>query len=722
MRRAAILALTMVGAFGLSACDFVREDINKTLGRGTQSRVREADLAASQVTTIGVNSYLWRAALDTLSFVPLAQVDSNGGVIVTDWYANPSSPNERVKVTVTILDRDLRADALRVAASRQVLPERPVGRRPGRRRRPSRSSRRSSSPAPATCAGTPSPAKELSLCMAARFNPLEADARWQKVWEEQGTFHAAGDSAKPTRLRARDVPLSVGAHPHGPCPQLHDGRRARPLQADERLRSAPPDGLGRVRHAGRECGDGEEGPSRRLDPRQHRRRCAAQLKRLGFALDWSRELATCEPDYYGHEQALFLDLYEAGLVYRKESAVNWDPVDMTVLANEQVIDGRGWRSGALVERRKLSQWFLKITDFADELLDGLGDARPLARQGPADAGELDRQEPGPAVPLRRWPSQSAAQTSFEVFTTRPDTIFGASFVGDRRPIIRSRRRWRTAIRRSPPSSPSASAAAPPRPSSRPRRRTASTPALRVVHPLDPDWTLPLYVANFVLMDYGTGAIFGCPAHDQRDLDFARKYGLPVTRVVAPVAGGGRTSRSATRPISAPGRLVNTRFLDGMTVEDAKARGDRPRRGRRLGRGHDRLAAARLGRLAPALLGHADPVHPLRGLRRRCRCRATSCRSCCPRTSTSTRPATRSTAIRPGSTSPARAAAARRGARPTRSTPSSIPPGISSASPASPATSRSTAPRPSAGCRSTSISAGSSMRSCTCSTPASGPAR
>ena len=126
----------------------------------------------------------------------------------------------------------------------------------------------------------------------------------------------------------------------------------------------------------------------------------AQLKRLGFALDWSRELATCEPDYYGHEQALFLDLFEAGLVYRKESEVNWDPVDMTVLANEQVIDGRGWRSGAPVERRKLSQWFLKITDFAEELLDGLADARPMARQGPADAGELDRQEPGHEVPLR----------------------------------------------------------------------------------------------------------------------------------------------------------------------------------------------------------------------------------------------------------------------------------------------------------------------------------
>ncbi len=154
-----------------------------------------------------------------------------------------------------------------------------------------------------------------------------------------------------------------------------------------------------------------------------------QLQRIGFALDWSRELATCEPDYYGHEQALFLDLMEAGLVTRKESEVNWDPVDMTVLANEQVIDGKGWRSGAPVERKKLSQWFLKITDFAEELLDGLGGARPVARQGPADAGELDRQEPGPAILLPPAPAlRPAAHCDIEVFTTRPDTIFGASFV------------------------------------------------------------------------------------------------------------------------------------------------------------------------------------------------------------------------------------------------------------------------------------------------------
>ena len=280
-------------------------------------------------------------------------------------------------------------------------------------------------------------------------------------------------------LCARDVPLSVGAHPHGPCPQLHDGRRARPLPADAGLRSAPPDGLGRVRHAGRECGDGEEASTPASWTRANIATMRDQLKRLGFALDWSRELATCEPDYYGHEQALFLDLFEAGLVYRKESEVNWDPVDMTVLANEQVIDGHGWRSGALVERRKLSQWFLKITDFAEELLDGLGSARPVARQGPADAGELDRQEPGPAVPLPPRRDRAGRQR------LRHRGLHHPARHDLRRELRRHRRRpsarpgaGRRAIPRSPPSSPSASAAAPPRPRSRPPRRWASTPGSR----------------------------------------------------------------------------------------------------------------------------------------------------------------------------------------------------------------------------------------------------
>ena len=203
-----------------------------------------------------------------------------------------------------------------------------------------------------------------------------------------------------------------------------------------------------------------------------------QLKRLGFALDWSRELATCEPDYYGHEQALFLDLYEAGLVYRKESEVNWDPVDMTVLANEQVIDGKGWRSGAPVERRKLSQWFLKITDFAEELLDGLGSLDQWPDKVRLMQENWIGKSRGLQFRFRLAATGSAAICDVEVFTTRPDTIFGASFVAiaAEPPARRRARRGRSPT--PPSSSPNASWAGPPRPRSRPPRSWASTPAWR----------------------------------------------------------------------------------------------------------------------------------------------------------------------------------------------------------------------------------------------------
>jgi leucyl-tRNA synthetase len=287
-----------------------------------------------------------------------------------------------------------------------------------------------------------------------------------------------------------------------------------------------------------------------------------QLKSLGFALDWSRELATCEPDYYGQEQALFLDLFEAGLVYRKESAVNWDPVDMTVLANEQVIDGRGWRSGALVEKRKLSQWFLKITDFAEELLDGL----QRLDQWPDKVRLMQENWIGKSQGLQfRFKLSDGGEV--EVFTTRPDTIFGSSFV---------------AVAADHPLAAQVAETDPAAAAFIEECRAGGTTAAEVetaekkgfateltaTHPFDPDWQLPVYIANFVLMDYGTGAVFGVPAHDQRDLDFARKYGLTVTRVVS---DGEHTDPvfEGDEAYTGPGKLVNSRFLDGMEVEEAK---------------------------------------------------------------------------------------------------------------------------------------------------------
>jgi leucyl-tRNA synthetase len=400
--------------------------------------------------------------------------------------------------------------------------------------------------------------------MAARFNPLEADARWQKVWEEQGTFRASGDGARP-----RAYILEMFPYPSG---RIHVGHVRNYVMGDVLARYKRMNGFDVLHPMGWDAfGMPAENAAmeNKVYPgdwtRSNIETMRGQLKLLGFAIDWTREFATCEPDYYGHEQALFLDLYEAGLVYRKQSEVNWDPVDMTVLANEQVIDGRGWRSGALVERRKLSQWFLRITDFADELLDGLG----RLDQWPDKVRLMQENWIGKSQGMRfrfDLAGPVAGEAGFEVFTTRPDTIFGASFaaIAPDHPIALALAEGNEALAAFIAECKLGGTTAAELETA--EKRGFDTGA-RVVHPLDPDWSLPVYVANFVLMDYGTGAIFGCPAHDQRDLDFARKYGLPVTRVVAP------SPEEADEPIgeeaySGPGRLVNSRFLDGLTAEDA----------------------------------------------------------------------------------------------------------------------------------------------------------
>jgi leucyl-tRNA synthetase len=292
-----------------------------------------------------------------------------------------------------------------------------------------------------------------------------------------------------------------------------------------------------------------------------------QLKRLGFALDWEREFATCEPSYYGQEQALFLDLFEAGLVYRKESEVNWDPVDMTVLANEQVIDGMGWRSGAPVERRKLSQWFLKITDFADDLLEGL----KTLDQWPEKVRLMQENWIGKSRGLQfkfRLAHSVDSIGDIEVFTTRPDTIFGASFVA----IAAGHPIAQTAAKTDPRAAAfiaecqrGGTSLAEIEAQEKKGYRTA----VEAVHPLDPEWRVPVYIANFVLMDYGTGALFGSPGHDQRDFEFATKYGLPIRRVVA------ASIDEASQPVvgeadSITGITVNSRFLDGLTTDMAIA--------------------------------------------------------------------------------------------------------------------------------------------------------
>ncbi|WP_372611642.1 leucine--tRNA ligase, partial [Aquicoccus sp.] len=246
-----------------------------------------------------------------------------------------------------------------------------------------------------------------------------------------------------------------------------------------------------------------------------------QMKPLGLSIDWSREFATCDPEYYGQQQALFLDFLDKGLVYRKEAVVNWDPVDLTVLANEQVIDGKGWRSGADVERRELTQWFFRISDFSGELLDALDGLE----NWPAKVRTMQENWIGKSRGLQ-FSFERVDGGQIEVYTTRPDTLMGASFIGisPDHPLARE-------LEAKDPEVAKAVAA---------MRKGGTTEeaiekaeklghdtGLKVRHPLDPDWELPVWIANFILMDYGTGAIFGVPAHDQRDLDFCRKYDLPV---------------------------------------------------------------------------------------------------------------------------------------------------------------------------------------------------
>jgi leucyl-tRNA synthetase len=394
-----------------------------------------------------------------------------------------------------------------------------------------------------------------------RFNPKAADRRWQRLWEERGTFRADDASPKP-----KAYVLEMFPYPSG---RIHMGHVRNYTMGDVLARTRRAQGFEVLHPMGWDA-FGMPAENAAFEKKTHPgdwtwaniATMRDQLKGLGFALDWSRELATCDPAYYGHEQALFLDMFAAGLVYRRESSVNWDPVDMTVLANEQVIDGRGWRSGALVERRKLSQWFLKITDFADDLLQGL----TTLEDWPEKVRTMQENWIGRSQGLRFRFKLAGRGDELEVFTTRPDTLFGASFAAiaadhplaaeaaERDPALAA---FIEECRRTGTAAEEIETA---------EKRGYDT-GLKVVHPLDPSWQLPVYVANFVLMEYGTGAIFGCPAHDQRDLDFARKYRLPVNRVVAPE--GEEEAPVGEEAYVGPGRIVHSRFLDGMDVETAK---------------------------------------------------------------------------------------------------------------------------------------------------------
>ena len=397
-----------------------------------------------------------------------------------------------------------------------------------------------------------------------RYNSKETEAKWQAIWDERGSFIATEDPSRP-----KYYVLEMFPYPSG---RLHVGHARNYAIGDMVARYKRARGFNVLHPMGWDAfGLPAENAAiaNKVHPAdwtyQNIATMRAQLKTLGLAYDWTREIATCAPEYYRHEQKIFLDFLKAGLAYRKESWVNWDPVENTVLANEQVIDGRGWRSGAPVEKRKLNQWVLKITHYADELLEALAQAGPLAGQGPDHAGQVDRQVLRPALlvrpgkrlrqdrglhdpaghAVRRQLRRGFAQSPAGGCVWRRGTRHLTGFIAECNSIGTSEAAIETA------------------------EKLGFDTGLKAIHPFVEGRTLPVYVANFVLMEYGTGAIFGCPAHDQRDLDFARKYDLPVLPVVVPEGTEPATFTVGTEAYTGPGVLRNSGFLDGLDVESAK---------------------------------------------------------------------------------------------------------------------------------------------------------
>jgi leucyl-tRNA synthetase len=414
-----------------------------------------------------------------------------------------------------------------------------------------------------------------------RYNFRETETKWQRVWRERRLFDVAAEAGRPKYYMLEMFPYPSG--------KLHVGHVRNYTMGDLVARYRRAQGFNVLHPMGWDAfGLPAENAAiaEKVHPavwtRQNIATMRAQLERMGFAYDWSREIAACDPEYYRHEQKMFLDFLAAGLAYRRESWVNWDPVESTVLANEQVVDGRGWRSGAIVEKRLLAQWALRITAFTEELLEAIGG--------------LDRWPERVRLMQENWIGRSeGARVLFEIagrdepieiFTTRQDTLYGASFLAlsPNHPLAQH-------LAEGDPGLAAFIAECNRLGTSEAAIETAEkrgyATGLEAVHPFDAKRRVPVWVANFVLMEYGTGAIFGCPAHDQRDLEFARKYGLPVIPVVLPPGADPARFVIGDEAYVEDGTAFNSGFLDGLPVADAKrAAGERLKA---LGRGERTIA-------------------------------------------------------------------------------------------------------------------------------------
>jgi leucyl-tRNA synthetase len=400
--------------------------------------------------------------------------------------------------------------------------------------------------------------------LMSRYDPSLIEPRWQKAWEEAGAFTALRDPAKP-----KFYVLEMFPYPSG---RIHMGHVRNYTMGDVVARTKLAQGYSVLHPMGWDA-FGMPAENAAMERGGHPKDWTygniadmkAQMQPLGLSIDWSRELATCDPEYYGQQQAMFIDMMEAGLVYRKAAVVNWDPVDMTVLANEQVIDGKGWRSGAAVERRELTQWFFKISDYSEELLSALDGLT----NWPEKVRLMQANWIGKSRGLQFAFDTVGAPEGFEkleVYTTRPDTLMGASFaaISPDHPLAKALEgdpkvaEFVALCRKGGTSAEEIETA----------EKIGYDTGIRVKHPLDPTWELPVWIANFILMDYGTGAIFGCPAHDQRDLDFARKYGLPVASVFEPeVIEHGFHSPEESGYAYVPPKTEQVRYVRGFSGTD-----------------------------------------------------------------------------------------------------------------------------------------------------------
>ena len=395
-----------------------------------------------------------------------------------------------------------------------------------------------------------------------RYNVKDSEPKWQRAWDQAGCFNVTEDRSKP-----KYYVLEMFPYPSG---RIHMGHVRNYTIGDVIARYKRAQGFNVLHPMGWDA-FGLPAENAAMEKKVHPAKWTyeniaamrEQLKTMGLSIDWSREFATCSPDYYRHQQRMFLDFLEAGLIYRKESWVNWDPVDQTVLANEQVIDGRGWRSNALVEKRQLSQWFFRITEVADDLLAALG----TLERWPEKVRLMQEKWIGRSRGARVDFKLSGRDQPLEVFTTRPDTLFGASFcaLSPHHPLSAE-------LAKDNPELTAFIAECDRLGTSEEAIETAEKKGLdtglKAFNPFQPDVELPVYVANFVLMEYGTGVIFGCPGHDQRDLDFARKYRLQVNPVVLPPDAEAASFEIGDEAYVGPGTIFNSGFLDGLDVPAA----------------------------------------------------------------------------------------------------------------------------------------------------------